>query len=311
MRNYILFIALTFCSYSFSQMRSGISQYMLNQQQFNPGFSDITMRYNASLSVKRLWMTNPTTPLSFFANGGYSFTKNHYVGGVAMQDKIASTNTIDIAGQYTYHVWLNSTTAIGLGIKAGFQQRSLGANLVYFDSNEPNLEKTSTAGFNLGTGMSIQSKNFDFGVSLPYIFDNQLNKKPYIYETKYNHFYSHLGYKMRINDDFILFPSAMVKGVKGSPLSMNFDLHFLGNQFFWLGGGYRSDNTVHVSLGVFMEKGLRLIYSYETSYFTGHKRFDAGHEISLSYARALQDNPFARRKQIKRKGGSFRRKVRR
>jgi hypothetical protein len=84
---------------------------------------------------------------------------------------------------------------------------------------------------------------------------------------------------------------------------MSFDGHFLIGQFIWFGGGYRSDNTLALSAGVFLEKGLRIVYTYESASFSPHKRMDLSHEISLNYARSLKDNPFSQRIFLRKRSG--------
>lgn len=287
-----------------AQLRSNYAQYMLNQGIINPGFADIESRYGGIVSVRKQWLTMGDTPLSVFANGHYRFTKNHTIGGNITSDQINNLNTLDISANYVFHAWLTRKLALGMGIKLGYQQVSLKNDFVYFDggTTDPVLTNLKAGGLNLGAGLSLQSQNFLFGFSVPFLFNNAAANKKFLYSTTDNHFYTTLGYKFRFSDGFILYPSAMVKGVPGAPLSMSFDGHVLVNQMFWFGGGYRSDNTVAISGGVFLEKGLRLVYTYESAYFSPHKRMDSSHEVTLNYARSIYDSPFSKRLYRKRSG---------
>jgi type IX secretion system PorP/SprF family membrane protein len=295
-----------------AQLRPNFSQYMLNQGVINPGHVDIETRFGGIVSARKQWMTMSGTPFTVFANGHYRLTRNHAVGTTISNDNINEVNTLDISACYTYQAWLTSKLSLGLGIKAGFQQLSVNGDYVYFDhpsgGTDPTLDYRKSGGLNLGAGLSLQSQNLLVGFSMPYIFNNAYsNKKSTIYETEHNHFYTTLGYKIRFNDNFILYPSMLFKGVSGAPLSMSFDGHVLINQRFWFGGGYRSDNTVALSGGVFLEKGLRIIYTYESATFSPHKRMDNTHEISLNYARSIFDSPFQRRQYIKKSGKRYKR----
>lgn len=295
-----------------AQMRSQYSQYMLNQGLINPGFTDIETRYGGIVAMRKQWMSTGDTPLTGFAGGHYRFTKNHSVGGTVISDQVGDVNTTDVAASYTYHLWLTQKFAIGLGVKMGYQQIAMKNNFVYFDNElDPVLNRTRKAGFNLGTGLSMQSKNFLFGFSMPFLFNNALANSKMTYNTDYNHIYTSIGYKIRFTDNFILYPSAMVKTGGGAPTSMSFDGHFLINQFIWFGGGYRSDNTVALSAGFFLEKGLRIVYTYETAYFSPHKRMDATHEFSINYARSIYESPFSKRQYRKRNGKMYKKPYRR
>lgn len=305
---YSLLVLLAFTFASNAQLRSLYNQYMLNQAVFNPGYMDITTRYSATLHFKKQWMTVPETPMTFTANGHYHITQNHGVGAIAISDFASGVNSVEIGALYNYHIWLGENTAIGLGVKVGYQQRSLQTDYVYFSEKEPTLDNRVSRGVNVGAGLSIQSQNFDFGVSMPSIFDNALADPSNIYTTTYNHFYSHIGYKIRFNDNIILYPTAMARMVKGSRLNMSFDGHFLFGQFVWVGGGYQSDNSATASLGLFLEKGLRIVYTYQTSNFSSHRLLEHSHEITLNFARTIDELPFAKRKFTTRKGGQFRKK---
>jgi type IX secretion system PorP/SprF family membrane protein len=294
-----------------AQLRGGYGTYMLNQSAFNPGFQDINTRFGGNLNFRRQWMSYADAPITATANGYYRFTRNHGVGLVTSYDKIDEVGTFDVGANYTYQAWMTDLVAVGLGIKFGFSQRTIGSNFVYFDAGDPTFNQMSTAGFNMGAGLSIQSQNFDFGVSLPFLFDNQLGKKNQIYATTDNHLYAHVGYKLRTrNDWFVFYPTVLVKGVPGSNLNMSFDGHFLFGQWLWMGGGYRSDNGVGASVGVFLDDGLRIVYNYESSLFSPHKRFNNTHEVTLNYARSIKDNPFKRRRYTVRKGGKLRKSPR-
>ncbi|MNK18899.1 hypothetical protein D3C87_371150 [compost metagenome] len=302
------FVFLVLAFHSNAQLRGLYNQYMLNQGAFNPGYMDITTRYSANLHFRKQWMTVPETPMTFTANGHYHITQNHGVGAIAISDFTSGVNSLEIGGIYNYHVWLGEKTALGLGVKVGYQQRSLQTDYVYFSEKEPTLDNRVSRGVNLGVGMSIQSQNLDFGISMPSIFDNALADPSTIYTTTYNHFYSHIGYKIRFNEKIILYPTIMARMVKGSRLNMSFDGHFLFSQLIWVGGGYQSDNSVTGSFGLFLEKGFRVVYTYQTSTFSPHKGLEHSHEITLNYAQTIEELPFARRKFTTRKGGQFRKK---
>ncbi|WP_343747568.1 PorP/SprF family type IX secretion system membrane protein [Fluviicola sp.] len=311
MKKWILLSALIVSALNSSaQLRTYYSQYMLNQGIFNPGYMDITTRFSATLNFRKQWVSSLETPLTFSANGHYHITPNHGVGMVALTDYTAGVNTIEVSGVYNYHIWLGEKTALGLGVKVGYQQRSLQTDYIYFSEKEPTLDNRISRGLNLGVGLSIQSENFDFGVSMPSLFDNALADPSTIYATTYNHFFSHIGYKIRFNDNIIFYPTAMARMVKGSKLNMSFDGNFLFGQLIWVGGGYQSDNGVTGSLGLFLEKGLRIVYSYQTSFYTPHKHLQNTHEVTLNFARSIDDLPFAKRKYTTRKGGQFRKKLR-
>lgn len=141
-----------------AQLRGGMGTYMLNQNAFNPGFQDINTRYGGSLNFRRQWMSYAASPITATANGYYRFTRNHGVGMVTSYDKIDEVGTFDLGASYTYQAWMTDRVAIGLGIKLGFSQRSIGSDFVYFDAGDPTFNQMSTAGFNMGLDCPFKVK---------------------------------------------------------------------------------------------------------------------------------------------------------
>jgi type IX secretion system PorP/SprF family membrane protein len=311
MKYLIIFFQLSFSVSSIGQNRFNFNQYMLNQASFNPGYCDISTRFGGSLIAKKQWMTGFGTPFSFQANGFYNLTKNHGFSGFLMQDKIAQFNTFELSTSYTYHAWLTKTTALGIGLKAGFESRFTSNDYVYFEEFEPSLERTYKGAMQLGTGISIQGENLDLGFSIPHLFNNTLPNAKQTYGSEYITFYSHIGYKLRIQDALVLYPTLLARGVQGSKPGISLDVHALANQTFWFGGGYRSDNTLSLTAGIFLFEGVRVIYNYESSFGSPHKRLDNSHEVTLNFARSIADNPFSKMKYMRRgKSGHFRRRLR-
>ena len=310
----LLLAAFLVCSCAIvqAQMRSNLAQYMLNQGVINPGFADIETRYSATIAARKQWMTMGDTPFTGFSTGHYHFSRNHSIGGNISSDQVNEVNVTDISANYVFHLWLSRKVALGLGVKLGYQQISMKNNFVYFGADlDPALSRTRKAGFNMGTGLSIQSKNFLFGISMPYIFNNALANSIKQYSTTNNHVYSTIGYKCRFSDGFVFYPSVLVKAVSGAPLSISFDGHILVNQLFWFGGGYRSDNTVGISAGLFLDKGLRIVYTYESATFSSHGRLDSSHELSLNFARTIYESPFSKRLYRNRNGKMYKNPERR
>lgn len=133
MKHYLLlFLFGALASSSNAQLRGLYNQYMLNQGVFNPGYMDITTRFSANLHFRKQWMTVPETPTTFTANGHYHITPNHGVGAIAISDFASGVNSLEISGIYNYHIWLGEKTALGLGMKVGYQQRSLQTDYIYF-----------------------------------------------------------------------------------------------------------------------------------------------------------------------------------
>lgn len=297
------FLLSTFVS--LAQMQPTYNQYVINPNLINPGYIDLSTRFGAAVVARKNWATGEGTPLTIAANGYYRLNDNHSVGMLASQDRVNDVNTTEVGLSYAYHLRISRRYWLGFGAKASFQARGGTADYVYFGPGiDPTLETVKSASMTAGTGLSLQSRNLIFGVSLPFMLNNAIGSRN-SFKVYDNHLYTYLAYKLRASDNFIFTPSVMAKGVAGSPVNLSFDGHVLFSQLIWLGGTYRSDNTAGISAGVFLPKGIRVIYSYENSMFTGHTRFDNSHEITVNYAQSLETLPFQKRLYRKKNGKHY------
>jgi len=305
----ITFALFLICGFKIAaQNRLAINQYMLNPGVYNPAAIDVTTKFGGNLIARKQWMRQDNAPETYLLNGHYNFSRNHGVGFMASNDRIDLFNQMEVSANYAYRVWIQDKVAIGFGVKAAFYSKSLVSDrYTYFSPLEPTLQDGALkqSGVNFGAGISVTSHNFDFNVSMPYLVANNLPKSdPYWLETASNHVYASAGYKIRMNhDDFILYPTAMVKAVGGSPTQGSLDINMLFNQLVWVGVGAKTDNTIVGSFGFFFYNGLRIIYNFDSAVFTRHSNLGVSHELSVGYAMTLEKNPFTVRKHMKKRGG--------
>lgn len=312
MKYVLSLISLLFLLNTNGQLNTNFNQYMLHQNATNPAFIDINTWYSASVVMRRQWMSMDEGPITYMAHGHYTFDRNNAAALMVTSDKTNDVSRTEFAANYAYRVWFGTRMAMGLGIKAGYQQTSVGGDYVYFSSGpDPTLSKLKYGGLSLGTGISLQSKNFDAGISLPSLFNNAITQPLRDNLPAFNHIYATLGYKFRFDDMVVLYPTLLVKAVEGTAPSFSFDTHLLYNQFLWVGAGYDSDNTLSTSLGVFFDKGFRIVYSFESSWLTRHERLESSHEVSIILARPHILNPFSERTYRSKRGGAKRKPVKR
>jgi hypothetical protein len=116
------------------------------------------------------------------------------------------------------------------------------------------------------------------------------------YKFKSNTLYSSIGYKIRKNDWFIIYPSAMFYFVGGTKFHGSFNVNFLSNQFIWFGAGIDTEYTVNATMGLFLISGFRIVYTIDNRFFPANQTTGVSHELSLSYAKSLKYNGFGKRK---------------
>ncbi|MES2589182.1 MAG: PorP/SprF family type IX secretion system membrane protein [Bacteroidota bacterium] len=304
MKVLLVIISFFVCLTTFSQTRFKFKQYMIHQSLYNPGYADRETKYSFNSLYRRQWLRQENFPEAFFIYGHYNFDKTHSVTGIISNDLINKYNQFEISGSYIYNIELAKDVNLGLGAKIAFNEQNLIVHddLVYFDPNEPTLDGNFTNKYlNFGTGISLTSKTLNLHIALPYMFGNNFLSPTKNYTFQSNHLYASAGYKVRFNDWSVMYPTVMLYGVGGSKFHGSFNVNFLSNQLIWFGAGIDSEFTMNASLGVFMMSGFRVVYVIDNRFFPANQTTGVSHELSVSYAKSLRDNPFKRRKHNRRR----------
>jgi type IX secretion system PorP/SprF family membrane protein len=292
-------LLLCFVSFSMrSQVRQVLGQYMLHPMTYNPGYSDPDTKFSINGIYKKQWVGQEEFPEAGIIYGHFNFDESHGAGMMISNDLMNGVNQFELAANYVYNIPVFSEATLGLGLKLAFcEQNLLNDNLVYFDP-EPLLANgnQSFTYINAGAGISITSPTFNFHLSTPSFYGNTYLNPIEAYSLRYNHLYMNIGYKFRRDDWFIFYPSALVTAVEGAKVHTTVNANFLTSQLVWTGLGLSSDLTVNFTAGIFAMSGLRVTYDFEHSFFTKHSSTGVTHEISISYAKTINNNPFRKRK---------------
>ena len=313
MKKLILSLLLLFVSIiSIAQSRQFYHQYMLNPGLFNPANMDIFTRYGTTFVYSNDFLGTSTSPLSIGVNSYYNYRPNKAFGGTIINDNFGKYNQLEIAGNAAYKTFTRSSGGMSFsyGIRIGITQRSLNTTGLYYESNvqkgiiDPVLgdqASVSALGFNVGAGFALVTPKFDLNVSLPGFLgqrlpssgvDSLLTKRS-AFETTLSNFMISAGYKYRFDSDwYVFYPTMMIKGAANAPIQAGIDLNFLFNQLIFTGVGFRSDMTIASNIGVFLDLGWRIVYSYQNAFLTQHPGTGFNHELSIGYARTIPDNPF-------------------
>ena len=94
------------------------------------------------------------------------------------------------------------------------------------------------------------------------------------------------GYVFDLNETTKLKPSVLLKATNGAPLSFDVSANFLFNETFWIGGGYRIDQSAAAIGGIAdfqISKQLRIGYAYEYPISDIRPYTSGTHEVLLMF----------------------------
>lgn len=265
------------------------SQYMFNTLEINPAYAGFkeSMQFTSIFRKQFNGIKDaPQTALiSFDMPIG---TTKLGVGLKLVDDKISVSRTTGAQGSLSYHIdGDNSKLSFGLQVGAlNYKANMTDLNVTHV--GDPIFaQDVNTLVANFGTGIFYNTDKYYAGISVPNIVRTHL-RETNIALTQYDvkqspHFYVNAGMLIDLNDNFILKPSFLLRGVKGIPLNYDINANVFYRELFSMGISYRSHSAVVGLMDVRVIPELRLGYAYD--YNIGRlSAFAKGtHEIILRY----------------------------
>lgn len=299
------FLILWSAFYAGAQQEPNFSQYMFYGLTFNPGVAGNENAICATLANRSQWTGfgkedgQQVAPRTYFLTGSMPIKiLRGGVGLMVMQDALGFEKTIGVRIGYAYQhkVGLGK---LGIGAQIEFNNKSIDGNkLRPVNGNDPVITGIGTASdmlidFNLGIFYRVP-ESFYIGISGIHLVET--SGKPLLEGqgatmslTLDRTFFIHGGYDFTFpsNPDFQLHPSAIIE----SNLSkLRFDVNAIVRykELFWVGAGYRLQESVIVLLGV-QYKDIRIGYSYDINVSSLNLPvFGGTHEIMLNYCFKLE-----------------------
>jgi type IX secretion system PorP/SprF family membrane protein len=189
---------------------------------------------------------------------------------------------------YSYQLKLGKGK-LAFGVKAGVSNYIFRTNnLVVWDANDDVFSgKRSVWLPKFGAGTYYFCDKWYAGLSVPtllgydagHAFSFDVNTSTFLNR----HYYLTGGYVFKLNDQFKLKPSALIKYIPSAPLQADININLLFKDEFWIGTSYRTGDAFTVMLEYQTNTRFRVGYAYD---FTTSKirNYSTGtHEIMIGY----------------------------
>ena len=287
----LIIICVLSLSGLFAQQDAMISQYMFNGLFLNPAYSGSHKYYSSSLLHRTQWVNFPGAPKTLLlAVDGLVPTKseNMGVGLIVAHDRIGATEQTDIYANYAYQLKLK-TGKLAFGLKAGVSNYVFKSNnLTVWDADDEVFSAKRTVWLSkFGFGAYYFCDKWYAGISIPtllaydphYAFSVDVNKGSFLNR----HYYLYGGYLFKLNDEFKLKPSVLLKYLPAAPVEADVNLNLLYKDHFWFGVSYRSMDAVVFMLEYQTNTRFRVGYAFDLT-TSKIRNYSAGtHEIMIGY----------------------------
>ncbi|TZF84987.1 type IX secretion system membrane protein PorP/SprF [Pedobacter sp. BS3] len=287
---YITFIIQVLsCSAALAQQDAMYSQYMFNTMAINPAYAGSRNVVSATALYRSQWTGIAGAPKTFtFTIDAPVSDKKIGLGLQLFNDKLGITRNTGVSASYAYRIRMSDQGTLALGIQGTAAQYRADFTSVALDpygtSNDAAFrDNVNQVNFNAGFGAYYNSDRFYVGLSAMELLSNEYYNTT---GTPYNpavHLFLAAGYVFKLNDDFNLKPSVLVKGVKGAPVQADGDLALWIKDVIAVGATYRTNADVGATVQLQVSPQIRIGYQYDYS-TTKLQNYNSGsHEIMLRY----------------------------
>ena len=290
MRNLIYIITFFTATTMFAQQDAMVSQYMFSGMALNPAYAGSHKYANATFLARRQWGAMPGSPNTGFLSFDTPLANNKVgLGGVIVNDRIGVTNTTQLNGSYAYHLNVNETTKLSMGLSAGLSYYSAKlTDLTYWDTDEVFQNDVRGAFLpNFGTGLYLYSKRYYVGVSIPHLINydptTTLNLKLDDVQKLVRHYYFNAGVAIELNEYLVLKPSFLIKYVPNTPIGFDLNTNLLINKTVWVGVSYRTNDAIIGIVEFLASEQLRIGYAYDFTVSDLRSYAGSSHELMVAY----------------------------
>lgn len=163
-----------------AQQQMVFNNFLMNKYYYNPAIAGSENVHYANIGMRAQWAGFNEAPVSLYANF-YGSAKNemkHGYGVSIVNQRSGLISNTAFYGNYAYHVKLNETLRLGMGIKPGFLQYNIKLyDALLADEGDPMLTGNvlSTGAFDLQSGLHLYNERFFAMVSMRHMFGKAID----------------------------------------------------------------------------------------------------------------------------------------
>ena len=266
-----------------AQQTAFYNHYAYSQQLYNPAFVGSQRSLTAASLFRWQWVGIDGSPQAQTLLVNTPVKKNLGVGFSILNDQAGVLRQVLTFLDIAYHIPINKTSKIGIGVKGGLN--FISANLVDVQNIDPDdpafVENQSNTLPNLGFGLFYSSKHIYAGLSTPKMIENTFFNSINL-GSEATAYYFQLGGNFELNREFQMKPSVIGAFVEGSPISVESTLLVEYVETIAVGAFFRYEGSIGSMLQY--KPNEQLVVGYAYSHNTDLPNIvSSSHELLLAY----------------------------
>lgn len=283
----VLFLLVTgFC---FGQQDPLYSQYLTNPMIFNPAYAGLNNSFNAAVSARNQWSGFEGSPSTLNMTTHTSLVDNKVgLGVMAVNDRAGflRNNEVELLGSYKLNF---DKYTFSFGMQFGFQNATYRySDVTLFNPQDPAFPQGGNMKFNwanVGVGAILKGDKFIVGVSVPRLTKARGGSTNFLIQSQ--HVYVYGAYVHYLSTRLRLKPSALVRAVQGSPLSVDLNFNLNIDTKYTAGIFLRNGKSYGVLAQAWFFNKMRLGYAFEIPAANTVGAQFTTHELTLAIRMAL------------------------
>jgi len=243
------------------------NQYFFNQAIINPAYTGVNDVFNATAISRTQWAGIDGAPITNTLNVSTSAFKNKVgLGSLLIYDSYGINNNTEFNLAASYKIDLARNSIFSFGLQGGiinYNYNYQRLNLEYLDDAVLLNTAEQVTKPNFGFGAWYMSKNYYVGISVPRVFDINVDDGS-SESTRYRrHFYVSAGY---IFDQLFAVkfkPSILIMYVDSDNYAIDLNGSFLLNEVLWVGASFRNFTTVGLNAQLKVKENFKFGYGFE------------------------------------------------
>lgn len=242
------------------------AQYINNPMTINPAYAGLNNRLNASISYRNQWGGFEGNPTTFNFNSHVSLIENKVGAGLlVLQDQIGNTKNTEVQAAFSYKLPIDDNNTLSFGMQTGIINfRNNVSDLNVADPGDPAfMQNENVTKPNVGAGAILKSEKYLIGLSIPRLLNTVLDQGGQEFQLYDRHFYLFGAYVFYLNENIRFKPSTLLRGVSGSPMSLDLNFNVSLNEKYAAGIFTRNFNTYGLQLQARLGEKLKFGYIFE------------------------------------------------
>lgn len=277
-----------FGSTAFAQQRYITTLGAINGYNNNPAYAGLNNCLTVNLQGKKQWLNIPNSPTNAHLQLTQRIGRNLGVGFQANYWSAALLSNVQSSATIGWHFPMGKTFRLGIATNIGFSQVSLNYQDAITYQTDPTLsQKQNTGNLFADVGILIHSKNFQFGIASPSVYNMRLGNN-LNYSTE-RYIVANAQYKFIVNDQLNLTPIAIYRALPSSGYLVDGMVRAELKSRLGIAAGYRTTSGLLASVDVKINEKVTFAYAYDAGLQNLNGLSKGSHEILLGLSICKQE----------------------